>query len=347
MPSHFLYQPIEAPSHAHHQLALARQQQLTKPAGSLGRLESLAVELAAHQHRENPKLDSCHITIFAADHGIAQHSVSAFPQAVTQEMIRNFARGGAAINVLARENNASLDIVNLGTIEAMEQLPGVSQLQIAAGTADFSQGQAMSQDQCQQAFQAGYAAVDSHQRGQLFIAGEMGIGNTSSAAALAAAILGRQCDALIGAGTGIAAEQKLQKQALIETALQRCSLLGELSPEQWLQQLGGLEIAAMCASFIGAAQRGVSILLDGYICCAAALVACKINPGLQPWLIASHRSQEPGHQLILDELQLQPILDLQLRLGEGSGAALCINILKQACSLHNSMATFAEAGVSQ
>jgi len=347
VPSHFLYRPIEAPSRAYHQLALAKQQQLTKPAGSLGRLESLAVELAAHQHREKPELDSCHITIFAADHGIAQHSVSAFPQAVTQEMIRNFARGGAAINVLAKENNASLDIVNLGTIERMEELAGVSQLQISAGTADFSQQPAMSRNQYQQAVQAGYAVGSSYQRGQVFIAGEMGIGNTSSAAALAAAILGCDCSTLVGAGTGIAAAQKVQKQALIETALQRCSQLGELSPEQWLQQLGGLEIAAMSASFIAAAQRGVSILLDGYICCAAALVACKINPGLQPWLIASHRSQEPGHQLILDELRLQAILDLQLRLGEGSGAALCIHILKQACRLHNNMATFAEAGVSQ
>lgn len=339
--------PIAPPSTSHSEAAEARQAQLTKPAGSLGLLESLAITLAGHQHSEQPQLSRCHITLFAADHGIAQHPVSAFPQAVTQEMIRNFASGGAAISVLARDNQTSLNIINLGTVSPMEALPGVLQLQLAAGSQDLSQQAAMSDSLCQQALLAGAKSVHDIAPGEVFVAGEMGIGNTSSAAALTSALLNVELSQTVGTGTGIDPQHRQLKQSLIQAGLDRCATLAPLSPLQYLQQLGGLEIAAMCGSFIAAAQHGVSILLDGYICSAAALVACQINPGVRPWLIAGHRSQEPGHIKILNHLGLQPLLDLHLRLGEGSGAALCIPLLRQACSLHNNMATFAQASVSQ
>lgn len=342
--------PIAPPSSSHSQAALARQAQLTKPAGSLGLLESLAVTLASHQHSEQPQLGRCHITLFAGDHGIAQHPVSAFPQSVTQEMIRNFASGGAAISVLARDNQTTLNIINLGTVSPMEALPGVLQLQLAPGSEDLSQRAAMSDSICQQALLAGAKSVHDIAPGDVFIAGEMGIGNTSSAAALSSALLNLELSQTVGTGTGIDPQHRQLKQSLIQAGLDRCDALSThspLSPLQYLAQLGGLEIAAMSGSFIAAAQRGVSILLDGYICSAAALVACQINPGVRPWILASHRSQEPGHSKILNHLNLQPLLDLQLRLGEGSGAALCIPLLRQACSLHNNMATFAQASVSQ
>jgi nicotinate-nucleotide--dimethylbenzimidazole phosphoribosyltransferase len=229
----------------------------------------------------------------------------------------------------------------------MEALAGVTQLQLAPGTADFSERAAMSPELCNQAMVAGAQAINGMAAGQLFIAGEMGIGNTSSAAALASALLQQPASLMVGAGTGIDQRQQQHKQQLIEKALSRCDAVGDLSALAYLQQLGGLEIAAICGSFIAAAERGISILLDGYICTAAALVACRINPGVKPWLIAGHRSQEPGHSRILNDLNLTPLLDLQLRLGEGSGAALCLPLLQQACSLHNTMATFTEAGVSQ
>ena len=327
--------------------ALQRQQQLTKPAGSLGQLERVAVTLAGLQGREKPRIAQPWIGLFAGDHGVVAEGVSAFPQAVTGQMLRNFVNGGAAISVLARQLGAGLDVVDLGTAVALEPLPGVRHLQLGAGTGNFARESAMSAEQCAAALQAGYDCV---QRGvaagaDLFIGGEMGIGNTTAAAALACALLQQPATALVGPGTGLDARGVAHKATVIERALQlHAASLDD--PLAVLQNLGGFEIAALAGAYLGCAQQGVPALVDGFICSVAALCAVRLNPACRPWLLFAHCGAEPGHRLVLDALAAEPLLDLGLRLGEGSGAALAVPLLQLACALHGEMATFAEAAVS-
>lgn len=331
----------------HRQQAAERQGELTKPAGSLGRLEELAIQLAGLQGRADPAVDRVHITVFAADHGIAGEGVSAFPQSVTGEMLRNFANGGAAICVLARSLGATLSLVDLGLAEPVGPLPGVQHLHLGRGTANMCSQPAMTAEQCVLALQAGRdVAFVAHAAGaQLFIGGDMGIGNTSSACALASALLKMPPAALVGPGTGLDGAGVAHKLARIETALTlHAPALN--SPLEILQHLGGLEIAALAGAYLAAAQQGIAVLVDGYISSVAALCAVRLNPGCRPWLLFSHRSAEPGHQLILQALQATPVLDLGMRLGEGSGAAVAVPLLRAACALHNEMATFCEASVS-
>lgn len=326
--------------------ALARQAQLTKPPGSLGALEALAVRLAALQHSARPTVDRVWISVFAADHGVAAEGVSAFPQAVTGEMVRNFASGGAAISVLARALGATLEVVNLGTVNDPGEIATVRRAIIAASTANLCEHSAMTPAQLQQALAAGAASVAAARAAdaQLFIGGEMGIANTTSAAALACALLGLPAAELVGAGTGLDDAGIAHKVAVVQRALQ-CHAVATLSLEQ-LRCLGGFEIAALTGAYITAAQAGLPILVDGFITTAAALTAVRINPGVRDWLLFAHRSHERGHARLLQAMQADPLLDVGLRLGEASGAAAAVPLLRLACALHNEMATFAQAGVS-
>ncbi|MCU0120775.1 nicotinate-nucleotide--dimethylbenzimidazole phosphoribosyltransferase [Pseudomonas sp. B2M1-30] len=327
--------------------AAARQQQLTKPAGSLGRLETVAVQLAGLQGQLKPRLDQLWIAIFAGDHGVVAEGVSAFPQEVTGQMLLNFVSGGAAISVLARQLGAQLEVVDLGTVTPTLSLPGVRHLYIGAGTANFVQGSAMTRAQGELALQAGRDSVLRAQAAgaQLFIGGEMGIGNTTAASALACALLDCPVAHLTGPGTGLNAEGVSHKAQVIERALalhaaQRGDAL------QTLFNLGGFEIAALVGAYLACAQEGIAVLVDGFICTVAALVAVRLNPQCREWLLFGHRGAEPGHRHVLETLKAEPLLELGLRLGEGSGAALAVPLLRLACDLHGQMATFAEAAVA-
>lgn len=339
-------QACAQPSARHAALAQARQQRLTKPPGSLGQLERLTVQLAALQGCERPQLDRVWISVFAADHGVAAEGVSAFPQSVTAAMVRNFAAGGAAISVLARELGAQLEVVDLGSVVDPGELGGVRRARIAASTANFLHGPAMQRGQLEQALASGAASVARARAwdAELFIGGEMGIGNTTSAAALGCALLRAPAAELVGPGTGIDARGMERKRAVVERALRVHA--ERRSPLDLLAALGGFEIAALTGSCIAAAQAGLPVLVDGFIATAAALYAVHLNPGCRPWLLFAHRSHEPGHRRLLQALGAEPLMDLGLRLGEGSGAAVAVPLLRLACSLHAGMATFEEAGVS-
>ncbi|NIE77783.1 nicotinate-nucleotide--dimethylbenzimidazole phosphoribosyltransferase [Pantoea sp. Tr-811] len=327
--------------------ARARQQQLTKPAGSLGQLEGLAERLAGLQGCERPSLERVAITIFAGDHGVVEEGISAYPQAVTGQMLRNFVGGGAAISVLARQLQASLEVVDLGTIDLALALPGVRHLHLGAGTANFAREPAMTDEQLQAALQAGRdAALRAAAAGaQLFIGGEMGIGNTSAAAALASTLLECPARELSGPGTGLDSAGVSHKAEVIERALALHGLERD-DPLRALACVGGFEIAALAGAYLACAQQGIAVLVDGFICSVAALLAVRLNPQSRDWLLFAHQGAEPGHKALLAELQAQPLLALGLRLGEGSGAALAVPLLRLACALHGQMATFAEAAVA-
>ena len=326
--------------------AEARQRQLTKPLGSLGVLETLAIRLAALQATERPRAAQVPVVLFAGDHGITAQGVSAYPSDVTVQMLRNFAGGGAAIAVLARELGASLSVVDAGTL-APAPLAGVTTDKPRLGTRDFSQEPAMSGEDLSFALAAGQRAIGRATAGgaDLVILGEMGIGNTTAATAMAAALLGASVDDVVGAGTGLDAAGVSRKASVIAAALKK-HRLEAATPLSILAAVGGLEIAALTGAIIAAAQARIPVLVDGFIVSVAALAAVRINPSCAPWLIYSHRSLERGHQIVLDALRAEPVLDLKLRLGEGSGAALALPILRLACALHTQMATFEEARIS-
>ncbi|PHN20414.1 nicotinate-nucleotide--dimethylbenzimidazole phosphoribosyltransferase [Pseudomonas sp. ICMP 561] len=326
--------------------ALARQQQLTKPTGSLGQLERVAVQLAGLQGRVKPKVDAVWIAIFAGDHGVVAEGVSAYPQEVTGQMLHNFVTGGAAISVLAQQLSAQLDVVDLGTVSPLD-LPGVRHLRIGAGTANFAKAPAMTQEQGLLALQAGRDSVLRAKAvgTELFVGGEMGIGNTAAASAVACSLLECAAQLLVGPGTGLNAAGISHKTDVIERALKlHVEQAGD--PLQSLFCLGGFEIAALVGAYLACAQEGITVLVDGFICSVAALVAVRLNPGCRDWLLFGHRGAEPGHRHLLETLQAEPLLDLGMRLGEGSGAALAVPLVRLACQLHNGMATFAEAAVA-
>lgn len=341
-----LFLPIPAPDTGCYQRALDRQTQLTKPPGSLGMLEQLAVKLAALQRRDDPRLENVHISIFAADHGIAAEGVSAFPQAVTAEMVKNFAAGGAAVNVLARQVKAHFEVVDVGLLNPVDSLSVIRQ-RAGAGTENFKIEPAMTEAQLAIALAAGRDAVARALAAQadIFIGGEMGIANTCSASAMTAALLNVPVSDITGAGTGLNDGQIRHKAAVIAQALQthRQRLT---TPLAVLQTLGGFEIAALAAAYISAAQQSLPVLVDGFISSVAALVAGKINPDCLAWFFYGHRSGEKGHQRVLDALSAEPILQLGMRLGEASGAVMAVPVLQMACRLHNEMATFTQAHVS-
>lgn len=344
----WLHSPTKPLNRAMEQAALARQAQLTKPPGALGRLEAIAVRLAMLQGVERPGVERAAIAIFAADHGIAAENVSAFPQAVTGEMVKNFARGGAAINVLAKTLGAQLEVVNLGTVNDPGEWPGVVRTVIAPATANFAQEPAMSEAQLMQALQAGRDSVLRAQQAgaELYVGGEMGIANTTAAAALACALLEATPQQLAGPGTGLDQAGVAHKVSVLERALAlHRPHFGR--PLECLRRVGGFEIAALAGAYLSCAQLGLPALVDGFIATAAALVAVRTQPECADWLFYGHGSAEPGHARILAALEAQPLLNLGMRLGEGSGAASAVPLLRLACALHNGMATFAEAAVSE
>ena len=324
-----------------------RQDRLTKPPGSLGRLEDLAVRLAGMQGTDRPDLDRIRVTVFAADHGVAAEGVSAFPQAVTAEMIRNFSRGGAAVCAAARELGADLEVVDLGAVENPGPLPGVVSARVAAGTGNLLHEPAMAPEELEAALAAGREAAErvAEAGARLFIGGEMGIANTTAATALACALTGKDPGDLAGPGTGLDPDGVAHKAAVVREGL----TLHRPDPERPLEALravGGLELAGLAGAYLHAARRGLPVLVDGFIATTAALAAVRLNPGVAPWLLYGHRSAEPGHDAVLAALEADPVLDLGMRLGEGSGAAAAVPVLRTALALHNGMATFDEAGVS-
>jgi nicotinate-nucleotide--dimethylbenzimidazole phosphoribosyltransferase len=341
----WVYKECPAISTGHREAARVRQGELTKPAGALGRLEALAIELAGLQHTDRPRAARVPIVVFAGDHGVVAQNVSAYPQGVTIAMMANFAAGGAAISVLARELGSSLEVVDAGT-RAEAPLPGIVTDKPRRGSRDFSTEAALEPAEVAFALGCGERAVRRAvaPAPDLLVLGDMGIGNTTSAAAIASALLGIAAEAIAGYGTGLDAAGRARKARLIDAALARHGLT-EASPERILCAVGGLEIAAISGAMIAAAQHRIPVLVDGFIVSVAALVASRLNSSCRPYLIFSHRSAEQGHRLVLEALDARPLLDFDLRLGEGSGAALALPILRLACALHNQMATFAEAAV--
>lgn len=339
---------IKMPSEEWQYRAQQRQNQLTKPQGSLGLLEYIAVRLAAMQETEQPALENIRISVFAADHGVVEEGVSLFPQSVTTAMVKNFAEGGAAISVLAQLHHAALEVIDVGTKCNPGPLPRVISMRVAAGTENMTRKAAMTMEQLTLAMQAGREAADrarSH-GAQLFIGGEMGIGNTTSATALACAVLEKPALELTGPGTGLDSAGVTKKAAVIERALS-LHQQDTVEPLKLLCGLGGFEIAALVAAYVRCAQLGLPVLIDGFICSAAALVATRLSPDAKQWWFYAHTSAEPGHAAMMQALHARPLLNLGMRLGEGSGAAVAVSIMRSALALHNNMATFAEADVAE
>jgi nicotinate-nucleotide--dimethylbenzimidazole phosphoribosyltransferase len=333
--------------------AAHRLDRLTKPPGSLGRLEALAIQLAGIRGELVTAVERPAIAVFAGDHGITRQGVSPYPTEVTRQMVANFASGGAAINVLARAAGADLIVVDVG-VAGVPLAPAVvpartrfADARVAAGTRDFSQEPAMTDGEALAAIEAGRRIVDELVDGgcDLLGVGEMGIGNTTASSAIVAALAGRPAIEVTGRGTGLDDAGVRHKAAVIDAAIARHAL-DPRQPIQALAAVGGLEIAALVGAILAAAAARIPVVLDGFITGAAALVASRVAPGLAPRLIASHRSSEPGHGIVLEALGLDPILDLGLRLGEGSGAALAIPVVAAAAAIVGGMTTFEDAGVT-
>ena len=327
--------------------AIKHQNSLTKPPGSLGRLEQLAIQLSGLQQTNTPSLDRVAIRVFAGDHGITEEGVSAFPQAVTVEMIRNFAEGGAAISVLAKEVNADFAVINTGTAYPVIEHSSVISKPVASGTKNFIAQPAMSEAQLESALEIGLETANALKQSniQIFIGGEMGIGNTTSASAIACSLLSQPAEKIAGLGTGIDNEGLQRKINVINQALEKHSHATN-NPLESLRCFGGFEIAALTGAYIACAQNRIPSLVDGFICSVAALTAVRIQPDIADWLFYSHHSAENGHSHVLEALNAKPLLDLGMRLGEASGAAVALPLLRMACSLHNNMATFDSAEVS-
>jgi nicotinate-nucleotide--dimethylbenzimidazole phosphoribosyltransferase len=318
---------LPAPDVAAGDAARARQGQLTKPPGSLGRLEDIAIWLAGWQGSEKPVLEKARAIVFAGNHGVVARGVSAFPAAVTAQMVANFANGGAAINALAGVAGLSLAVVPL---------------ELDRPTADFTTGPAMDEAECLAALNAGAEAIAG---ADLLVLGEMGIGNSTAAAALAAASFGGAPADWVGPGTGVDDAGIARKVEAVTAGL--AAHAGTLtSPFEILRRLGGREIVAIAGAVVAARLARVPVVLDGFICTSAVAPLAAYHPAIVDHLIAGHCSAEPGHRRLLDRLGLEPLLSLNMRLGEGSGAAVAVGVIRAALAAHNGMATFAEAGVA-
>jgi len=327
--------------------ARARQALLTKPTGSLGQLEDLSIQMAAITGQLRPSLANKAVIVMAGDHGVAREGVSAYPPEVTPQMVLNFLHGGAAINVLARHAEARVVVVDLGVAGDLPSMAGLINRKIARGTQNLAVLPAMTRAQAEYAVATGIDVVnDEIAKGlDLVATGDMGIGNTTPSSAIVAAITQRPVSEVTGRGTGVDDAGLARKIATIEHALQ----LHDPNPQDALDVVscvGGFEIAGLAGVIIGAAAKRVPVVIDGFISGAAALIAATLVPDVKPYLIAAHQSVEIGHRAILNHLGLKPLLNLGLRLGEGTGAALAFNLIEAAVLILNEMATFAEAGVS-
>ena len=319
----------------------------TKPLGALGELESVARQIALVQQTLTPALRQPHLLVFAADHGIAQAGVSQYPSEVTHQMVRNFAGGGAAINVFCRQNGLGLTIVDAGVRGSFADLPAVRDEKIAEGTRNYAQEPAMTAAQCTDALQRGARLVDElHASGcNVLGLGEMGIGNTSSAAVLMHLLTGRPLAECVGRGTGLDAAGLARKLDTLTKAVAVHSQVGT-EPLAVLATFGGFEIAQMCGAMLRAAELRMLLLVDGFIASAALLVAARLAPAVLAYCVFCHESDEQGHRLLLAELGGRPLLRLGLRLGEGTGCALAYPLVQAAVSFLNEMASFESAGVS-
>ena len=317
----------------------------TKPLGALGRLEDLALQLGLIQRSESPSLRDPQMVVFAADHGIAAEGVSAYPQAVTLQMVGNMLAGGAAINVFARQHGFALQVVDAGVAADLPAHPQLLQRKIALGTKNLCQEPAMSRAEAQAALQAGREIVQALP-GNVVALGEMGIANTSAAALLLARLTGASIADATGRGTGLNDQQLLRKQGVLRRALARHTMTQPLDAMQELAALGGFEIAMMAGAMLQAANERRVVLVDGFIAGAAALVAHALVPPVRDYLVFCHRSAERGHRLLLAHLEAQPLLELDLRLGEGTGALLAWPLVQSAANFLNEMASFDSAGVS-
>ena len=319
----------------------------TKPRGALGRLEALALQLALIQRREQPRLQAPQLVVFAADHGIAAQRVSAYPAEVTRQMVLNFLAGGAAVSVLARQHGIAVTVADCGVAAEFDAHPRLARLKVDGaehGTADASEGPAMSLPQCEAAIAQGRTLVAALP-GNALLLGEMGIANSSAAALLMARLTGEPLTVCAGRGTGLDDAGLAHKRAVLQRAL--AANAEAVAPLPVLAALGGLEIAAMVGAVQQAAHEGRAIVVDGVITTASVAVAAALQPALLRHCVFAHRSQEIGHTRWLQQLGAQPLLDLDLRLGEGSGAALAWPLLESACRALAEMASFESAGVSQ
>ena len=330
------------------QAARLRQDNLTKPRGSLGRLEELSVRIAGMKGSPRPKLEQKAIIVMAADHGVVAEGVSLYPQEVTRQMVLNFLAGGAGINVLARHVGARVVVVDMGVVGGFEPRPGLICRMIDFGTKNMARGPAMTRQQALEAVEAGIEVVEAEVAKGLDIVGtgDMGIGNTTPSAAICAAITGRPVEEVTGRGTGLEDERLRHKIAVIRRALE----VNQPDPNDGLDVLskvGGFEIGGLAGVILGAVARRIPVVIDGFISGAAALIATRLCPRAKDYLIAGHLSAEPGHRRVLEYLGLEPLLSLGMRLGEGTGAALAMGIAEAAVKVLNEMATFDEAGVSR
>lgn len=336
-------------SSLHQQEAEARLHQLTKPRGSLGLLEHLVVQLAGIQGRAVPEAKAVRAILFAADHPVCRHGVSAYPSEVTGAMVANFVRGGAAASVLCRQQTVPLMVVDVGVespVDVPESADGVvfAKVEASCGAGDLRTEDALSRELFATCFAAGAQAVDTHASdAQLLVLGEMGIGNTTPAAAVTAALLGMPAERVVGLGTGVTDEQRRIKVQVVADAVARVPK--HATPLDVLRVLGGRELVALAGAAARASELGMAVVVDGFIVSAALLALCRAYPGVRDHLIFAHASREPGHRAVLDGLSARALVDLDMALGEGSGALVALPLIRHACALHAQMATFAEAAV--
>ena len=340
---------VSAPDRAAEESARERQSRLTKPSGSLGSLEELSVRIAGMKGDPRPRLGSGAVFVMAGDHGVCAEGVSAFPSEVTRQMLLNFVHGGAGINVLARKAGARVVVTDVGVDAEIGSAAGLYLKKIGRGTRNLASGPAMSRDEARRSVEAGIEVFEAELAKETFgiaATGDMGIGNTTPSAAIAAVMTGSAPARVVGRGTGVDEAGLKRKTAVIERALEvnkpdRADALGVLAA------VGGFEIGAIAGTILAAAAHRVPVLIDGFISGAGALIARGICPACADYMIASHVSVEPGHRIVLASLGLTPLLDLGLRLGEGTGAALAMMLCDAACRVLDEMATFDEAGVSE
>jgi nicotinate-nucleotide--dimethylbenzimidazole phosphoribosyltransferase len=327
--------------------ARTRQDNLTKPAGSLGQLEDISIQIAGIQGKARPTIKNKAVIVMAADHGVVAEGVSAYPQEVTPEMVQNFLNGGAGINVIAKQIGARILIVDIGVAAPMAVHPGLISRRIRNGTANMAAGPAMTEKEATTALEVGISLLQEQAALGMDIVGtgDMGIGNTTPSAAICVVMTGKSPAAVTGRGTGIDDKQLQHKTKVIEKAIK----VNQPDPKQplaVLAKVGGLEIAGLAGVMLGAGSLRIPVVIDGFISGAAALIATGLAPNVRNFMIAGHMSVEPGHKAMLEHLGLKPLVNLGLRLGEGTGAALGIFLCETATRILNEMATFAEAGVA-
>ncbi|MCL5062682.1 MAG: nicotinate-nucleotide--dimethylbenzimidazole phosphoribosyltransferase [Nitrospiraceae bacterium] len=328
-------------------LAQKHLDNLTKPLGSLGRLEEFAKRLVAIAENKSPILDKKVIFTFAGDHGVTEEGVSAYPKEVTQQMVFNFIRGGAGINVLARHAGAEVIVVDIGVDHDFDEIEGLVRMKVIRGTENFVKAPAMTRDEAIRCLEVGIELANGYAKKgcKIFGTGEMGIGNTTPSSAIASVLTGKAVSEVTGKGTGITDESLKRKVIVIEEGIK----LNKPNPDDAidvLSKVGGAEIGGIAGLVLGAAANRIPVVIDGFISTAGALIAYCIKPAVKDYMFAAHNSVEIGHKAMLDRMGLEPILDLDLRLGEGTGAALAMLVIEAGLKIYKEMATFGEAGVS-